>query len=274
MLIASCRGVPEAEKAAPAHAAGASASAAPAAPATALPPLDHVSWLEQLPLADGHRAVIAPPVGAREPRPLIVAVHGAGDRPDWSCGGWRLAASEYAFVVCPEGLKFDAQRFAWDSPNTIRDRVDAAIAAARARFGPYIADGPVVFAGFSQGATLARAALLEKSGRFPAVALAEGGYDLLRDAGFLRQLHDAGTARVMIVCGSDACMRTANRVKSRLTRARIDPVVSGDPLSGHNLNQRMQDALQASWPAFVADLPNWKGFEPYLAERRRNPTKP
>jgi len=240
------------------------ASAARAPGESPLPPLDHVSWLEQLPLADGNHAVIAPPVGAREPRPLIVAVHGAGDRADWACGGWRLAASEYAFVVCPEGLKFDAQRFAWDSPRTIQRRVDAAIDAARARFGPYIARGPLLYAGFSQGATLARDALLEIPGRFTAVALAEGGYELLHDVGFLQKLAAAGTTRLMIVCGSDACFRTANSVKSAVARAGIEPVIAGDPRSGHNLNERMQEALRVRFPEVVAASSNWSKFPDFL----------
>src|SRR5688572_16707083 len=62
-----------------------------APPPPSLPPLTGASWLEELPLSDGSLAYVAPPVGAREPRPLIVAVHGAGDRANWACGGWRLA---------------------------------------------------------------------------------------------------------------------------------------------------------------------------------------
>lgn len=57
-------------------------------------------------------------------------------------------------MVCPQGLKFDSQRFAWDNPSTVADRVQAAIEAARQRFGNYIASGPTIYAGFSQGATL------------------------------------------------------------------------------------------------------------------------
>lgn len=208
-----------------------------------------------------------PPVGAREPRPLIVGVHGAGDRADWACGGWRLGASEYGFVVCPQGLKMDALRFAWDSPRSIERGVASAIAAARARFGPYIADGPTLYVGFSQGATLAGPTLLAERDRFPVVALAEGGYGLLQDPAFLRRLRDNGTSRVMIVCGSAACFRTAQRVAPSLTRAGLETLTAGDPHAGHNLNQAMQEALRAAWPAFVSGLPNWRYFPAYLRAR-------
>jgi predicted esterase len=234
-----------------------------------LPPLGHVSWLERLTLADGNVAYVTPPVGAREPRPLIVAVHGAGDRPEWSCGGWRLAASDYAFVVCPQGLKMDARSFAWDVPHTISERVRAALDAVHARFGAYIAEGPTIYAGFSQGATLASSALVESAGHFPVVVLAEGGYNLIRDPAFLRRLRASGTSRVMLVCGSAVCFQTARNAEPNFFREGIDVLTAGDALSGHNLNQRMQDALHVAWPALVRGLPNWRGFEKYLAVRGR-----
>lgn len=234
-----------------------------------LPPLANVSWVEQLPLEDGRLAYVMPPVGAREPRPLMVGVHGAGDRADWDCGGWRLGASEYPFIVCPQGIKMDALRYGWDSPHTIELRVASALQAVRARFGEYIADGPTLYVAFSQGATLAGPVLLAERDRFPVVVLGEGGYGLLRDAAFLRRLHENGTRRLMIVCGTPACFRTAKSVQPNVERAGIESILGGDPLSGHNLNLQMQTALHAVWPALVRDLPNWSGFPQYLAARAK-----
>ncbi|HET9953528.1 MAG TPA: hypothetical protein VFQ61_03440 [Polyangiaceae bacterium] len=235
-----------------------------------LAPLRDVSWLEPLPLEGGELAYVTPALGAREPRPLMVGVHGAGDRPEWACGGWRLAASEYAFVVCPRGLPMGSQRFAWDAPRTIAERVRLAIQAVKQRYGTHVAEGPTLYVGFSQGATLAEAALLAEPGRFPNVALAEGGYNLLRDAGFLDRLHGQGTSRLLGICGSNACFATLRSAASHVSRAGIEFQVAGDPLSGHNLNQRMQDALQQAWPNFVRGLPNWAGFPAYLERRRRS----
>lgn len=229
-----------------------------AAPAPGLPPLGNVSWIEHLDLPDGKEAYVCPPIGAREPRPLIVAVHGAGDRPEWSCGGWRMVAGEYAFVVCPQGLKMDAQRFAWDSAQTIRKRVPQAIAAARARFGAYISDGPVMYVGFSQGATLAEPTLLDQS--FPVVGLAEGAYGSVRNPAFLRQLKDHGVQRVLLACGTGNCFTTMRAAQPGFARAGLQVVIGGDPKSGHNLNGEMQAGLAKVWPDFVAGLPNWQGF--------------
>jgi hypothetical protein len=114
---------------------------------------------------------------------------------------------------------------------------------------------------------LAGPVLLAERDRFPAVALAEGGYELVRDAAFLGRLHDNGTHRVLLVCGSAACLRTAKSVTPNLLHAGLEAQISADPSAGHNLNQQMQDALHRAWPAFVAGLDNWRGFPEYLAKR-------
>jgi predicted esterase len=247
----------------PAHSTRSMPSAAPpAAPQlSGLPPLSGVAWIEHLELDDGHEAYVCPPSGARERRPLIVAVHGAGDRAEWACGGWRMVAGEYAFVVCPQGLKMDATRFAWDSAETIRRRVTSAIAAARARFGAYIADGPTLYVGFSQGATLAGPTLLDPALSLPFIVLAEGGYGLVQDRTFLGKLKARGVESVLLACGTPACFRSMRAAEPKLSAAGMQALIGGDPRSGHNLNGEMQAGLQKVWPEFIAGLPNWRGFK-------------
>jgi predicted esterase len=172
-----------------------------------------------------------------------------------------MVAGEHAFVVCPQGKKMDATRFGWDSPETMRKRVASAIGAARARFGEYIAEGPTLFVGFSQGATLAGPTLLDPAQSFPFIALAEGGYDLLRDRAFLGKLKARGVESVLLACGTPACFASMRAVEPNLTSAGIQALIGGDPKSGHNLNGEMQAGLQKVWPEFVAGLPNWRGYK-------------
>ena len=279
LVISSCRGstssdaapkgspalaaasAPASAVAAPASAAAASAGPSASVSAPTLPPLFGVAWIEHLELEGGHDAYVCPPIGAREPRPLIVAVHGAGDRAEWSCGGWRMVAGEYAFVVCPQGMKMDAMRFGWDSADTIRRRVASAVTAARARFGEYIAEGPTLYLGFSQGATLAGPTLLDPAQSFPFIALAEGGYGLVRDRTFLGKLKARGVQSVLLACGTPACFTSMRAAEPNLAAAGIQALIGGDPTSGHNLNGEMQAGLQKVWPEFVAGLPNWRGFK-------------
>ena len=172
-----------------------------------------------------------------------------------------MVAGEYAFVVCPQGRKMDSMRFAWDSPETIRKRVASAIAAARARFGEYIAEGPTLYVGFSQGATLAGPTLLDRAQSFPFLALAEGGYGLLQDRAFLTKLKARGVESVLLACGTPGCFATMRAAEPRLSAAGIQALIGGDPASGHNLNGEMQAGLQKVWPGFVAGLPNWRGYK-------------
>ncbi len=263
LALLNCRGSTNSQAAPQISAQPAAAPAPPVAsapPPTSLQPLTGVAWIEHLELDGGHEAYVCPPIGAREPRPLILAVHGAGDRAEWACGGWRMVASEYAFVVCPQGMKMDPQRFAWDSAETIRRRVASAILAARARFNDYIADGPTLYVGFSQGATLAGPTLLDAAQSFPFIALAEGGYALVRDRAFLAKLKARGVESVLLACGTPACFMSMRAAEPKLSAAGIQALIGGDPASGHNLNREMQAGLQKVWPDFVAGLPNWRGF--------------
>jgi predicted esterase len=188
------------------------------------------------------------------PTRLVVGVHGAGDRPDWSCGGWRLASQASVFITCPQGTRMTATTFAWKSSAAIEAGVAHAIDAARARFGRYIDDSPLVYAGFSQGATLAEPLLRKQAARFPIAVLAEGGYQIAHSSAFAAAYRAGGGRRVVLVCGTDGCFRSAAGSRRVLERAGLEVLVVGDPKAGHNLNQEMQRALQAAWPQIVAPL--------------------
>lgn len=220
--------------------------------ATGLPPL-RAEWLERA--GEGaSEVVIMPPLGAVAPARLVIGVHGAGDRPDWACGGWRLGSQVSAFIACPRGSKLGPSTFAWSSSSAIEAGVEHALEVARARFGRYIDGGPLVFAGFSQGATLAEPLLRRQAARFPIAILAEGGYQTVQSAAFAQSYRAGGGRRVVLVCGTPNCFRSSARGKLVLERAGLEVLVVGDPKAGHNLNQELQRALQASWADIVADV--------------------
>lgn len=217
-----------------------------------LPPLQ-ASWLERLGSGD-EEVVVTPPLGATVARPLVVGVHGAGDRPEWSCGGWRLGSLANSFVACPHGSKSSADRYAWASAAQLAARVEVAVTQTRARFGAYVDQGPLIYAGFSQGATLAEPLLLEHAARFPIAILAEGGYALTRSPSFARAFREKGGRRLVLVCGTRACFQNARAARKGLEHAGLQVLVVGDEQAGHNLNERMQKALQSAWPEISAPL--------------------
>ncbi|HEY4106246.1 MAG TPA: hypothetical protein VGM44_20240, partial [Polyangiaceae bacterium] len=70
-----------------------------------LPPLRADAWLTELDVEGFGKAALAVPLGATEPRPIVIALHGAADRPEWACGAWRSIAGPQPFVLCPRGVE-------------------------------------------------------------------------------------------------------------------------------------------------------------------------
>jgi predicted esterase len=235
-------------------------AASPALPArsTALTPLA-ANWLEPLDLGDGASAVVSVPVGATGPRPLVFAVHGAHDRPEWACGGWRLGFKAYPFIVCPRGSAVTRDKYAWANSAAIERVVMKSIDQVRERFGAYVAPAPYAYAGFSQGAMFAEPILVGHAALFKTAILAEGGYPILASAAFARKFKAGGGEAIVIVCGSEPCRRTTQASALRLQAAGLRVFESGDVRSGHNLNQLMQQALERDFPSWFAGDPAWAG---------------
>ncbi len=234
------------------------ATSPPPSPAKALPPLS-ANWLEPLDLGDGASAVVSVPLGATSPRPLVVAVHGAHDRPEWACGGWRLGFQVYPFIVCPRGSPVTRDKYAWANAAAIERVVMKSIEKVRERFGSYVAPPPYVYAGFSQGAIFSEPILVGHAALFKTAVLAEGGYAVLSSADFARKFKAGGGETVVIVCGSPACRRGTQASALKLQAAGLRVFESGDVRSGHNLNQLMQQALERDFASWFADDPAWAG---------------
>lgn len=199
--------------------------------------------------------VVMPPLGTTEPVRLVIAAHGAGDRPDWACGGWRLGSKVSAVLACPQGSKLGTRTFAWPSPQVLEKRVLAALEIAKARYGEYLQPAPFIYAGFSQGATYAEALLTRHASTFPIAILAEGAYRTTENPAFAATYRATGGKRVVLVCGGHACFVSARGAQRVLERAGLEVLVVGDEKAGHNLNGEMQRALQRAWPEITAPLP-------------------
>jgi predicted esterase len=226
----------------------------PAEASKGLPPL-RSNWLVEIAEAK-QTTVVMPPIDAVAPSRLIVAAHGAGDRADWACGGWRLGAQVTAFVACPQGHPMGPMTFAWVSPQQLEERALVTLGTVKARYSDYLAQAPYIFAGFSQGATFAEPFLRKHAAEFPIAILAEGGYRTMSSPSFAAAYRAAGGRRVVLLCGNPTCFVTARSAKKVLERAGLEALVVGDEKAGHNLNGRMQKALQGAWPQIVAPLPS------------------
>ncbi len=240
---------------------------APKAPDAAgiakLPPLTDAVWLETLAMPPGHAAFVSVPLGATEPRPVMIGMHGAGDRPEWACGGYRAATDAFPFIVCPRGVPQGPSapdKFASPGPDRIREDIVSALAALRARFKGYVADGPLLYAGFSLGAIHGAKVIATDGAMFPTALLIEGGYSELTPA-LAHTYAKSGGKRVMLGCGQPGCRASFAPARRALEQAGIDVFMLDANTGRHNLDGPMVQALRDAWPRLVAGDARWDGLK-------------
>jgi hypothetical protein len=260
---------PSTEQSAPAP----EASAPPKDASPGLLPLTEAGWLERLDLPGGDRAFLSVPLGATEPRPVMVAVHGAGDRPEWACGGWRGITDAYPFIVCPDGAPSSRDKRRWSSRVAITRSVDAALPALRRRFGAHVAEGPMVYAAFSQGAHHGAWIVRERAADFPLVTLVEGGHGGTGQPGFAEQFSTGGGKRMLFACSTPGCAGLYKGPRDGLLRAGVEARIFDAGPVGHNLNGEVIAAMKAPFAWLVRDDPRWWGL-PALRDASVGPTPP
>lgn len=250
---------PAAEESSASAEASTSASSASAAP---LPPLP--GFFEALPVAGHPDAWLSLPTGATSKRPIVVVIHGAGDRPDWQCGGWRRATKEYPFIVCPRGAVSardstkDDVRYTLSGGPGLLAYIDGALAALAARYPEYAdTSPPVLLAGFSLGSYEIVPIAIQQASRFPAIVVVEGLTSGLDDAR-ARAYAAAGGKRVLFGCGQRGCENAAKIAVRRIEKSdglEADQVYA--PVD-HTFDPPLEDAIGSKLSWLVQGDPRWK----------------
>lgn len=265
LLLAACRDAPTVatttDAAAPPSTPPPVATVAEdAAPAPLAAP-----WIEKVELPDAGLAFVAPPVGARGPRPIVVAVHGAVDDPGLMCSAWRLIADVHPFVVCPAGTPLGApgegRKYVWGSGEQIAKRVHEALDALIARYPAHVAkDAPIVYAAFSQGANMAGRLLGTEAKRFPRAVFTEGGHRVFEDAELARAYAKGGGERVLFTCSQPGCAPAFASSRMTLERAGVGARVEYSGPHGHSMPPAVRESIHAALPWIVEGLRGWEGY--------------
>lgn len=268
-MVAACKRPHDAREVTDAASAAGSTSAGDAdaggAPA-ALPPLAG-DWAETLALEGGAEANITKPLGATSPRPVIVGVHGAGDRADWSCSEWSAVAGGSAFVVCPHGSP-DARwkgTLVWGSPAAIAKQSARAVEKLKERYGSYVAAGPMIYGAWSHGATLAGPAVEASGGAFGAVVLVEIGHTPVDARATARSFVKAGVRRVVVSCSSLPCRAFAADFRKAAAAVDLPLHVTDVGLRGHWFDDPVIRVLSAELPWLTDGDPRWPTKAPPAA---------
>jgi hypothetical protein len=205
-----------------------------------------------LPVPGFRDAVLVAPTGAAAPRPVLVAVHGMYDRVEPFCAAWSRIAAGWPYVLCPRGqprldagLQADRWTFGWRVRDLDRE-IDAGLKALRERYGEQVADGPVVFAGFSLGAILGADVVLWNPSRYSRAVLVEGGttnWSLTTAKRFARR----GGKKLLFACGQEMCLKETRAGLYWLDVAGVDARTAYAGTIGHTYEGIVAEELTRTW---------------------------
>lgn len=218
---------------------------------------------ERVDVAKGEVAWISVPVGAREPRPVIVGVHGAGDRADRSCSAWRAVVAEHAFVVCPQSNFAHpewANTFVWGSAAAIGAQADRAVEAVRARYGAWMSEGPRIYGGWSQGGSLAAQVVSARRGAYDRVVLVEVGHTTLDADAVAASFVAAGVERSVVACESAKCRSFAQGFERAARRRRLPARLADAGLRHHWFDEPVYRVLAPQMVWLVQDDARFAGL--------------
>ena len=239
-------------------AASSTVSAAPAR----IGPQPLPGTVTDLPIDGFPSAVVSLPTGATTRRPIAIAAHGNYDRPEWQCRSARELLGTRAFVLCPRGTpRGDSPgpkdlRFTYRNNRGLEKEVDAGLAALRSRWPDYVADGPMLWTGFSLGAFMGAMIAVRHPKRFPRLLVTEGSYDAWT-APQVRAFAAGGGQRVLFVCGQRAFAAESRPAVQRLLAAGVASQLLLEPGQGHAYGGKLTELARTKLEWLLAGDPRW-----------------
>ena len=234
-----------------------SCSSRPKHRARVLAPLTAPSWRTELPVKGFGPAMVALPLGATSARPIAVVLHGAHDRAEWQCGSFRGLLGGHVFIVCPEGVVQSAAGgfYGLGSFDDSGAELRAALGALKARFGAYVASGPILLIGYAEGAAVAADLARQEPSFFARVALVNGDSTAFTPSA-TKIYAERGGKRVLFFCLDQACEVEGGERARLLSRAGVPSKVILAKV-GPYLDPPFVDALRSQLPWLVEGDARW-----------------
>ena len=223
----------------------------------ALAPLAAPSWTTQLPVKDFGPATLALPLGATEPRPIVVVLHGARDRAEWQCGSFRGVLGGHVFILCPQGIVQSAEGglYGLGSFDDSVAELRAGLGALKARYGAHVAPSPVLLIGYAEGAAVAADLARQEPSFFARVALVNGDPARVTPSA-AKIFAERGGKRMLFFCAEAEC--DARGVERALLLTRVGLAAKSVKAEvGPYLDQNFTDALRAHVPWLVEGDTRW-----------------
>jgi len=202
-------------------------------------------------------AVVSVPVSTTRPRPIVLALHGNYDRPEWQCSVWSQVVRERAFVLCPRGIPrrgapAAADRWEYASARAMKSEIEAAVTALRGRFGTFVAEGPLVFIGFSLGAGYGAPLVQARPELFPRAVFIEGA-GAAWNVAVAKRFAKSGGKKLILACGQAGCLSQVKALGPALTRAGLDTRTGGSASAGHTYDGPVAQVVSDNWDWFIAE---------------------
>jgi pimeloyl-ACP methyl ester carboxylesterase len=235
---------------------------------------------EQLELVDGDDklGVVSVPLGAREPRPLVIALHGGSDTAERACAAWREITEAYAFVVCPRGWGGNDRRLGWKNAADTSRRITRALEAAKKTFGAWIEETPtIVLAGFSMGAVQVALVARRQPQTYRRIVIGDSAHKPRSALTFAAAWAKGGGERALFLCTTSGCEPSMRAAAKKVAREKAKARLNIAPTQKHGLSEPVVQSVRRDWPWLVEGADGWEGYvapseelpgktEPYEAE--------
>jgi dienelactone hydrolase len=206
---------------------------------------------------------VSVPLGAREPRPIMIALHGGSDRPERACAAWRDVTEAYPFVVCPRGFGGNEARLGWRSSADTAERIARAVSAARRLFGPWIKETKtVVLTGFSMGGSQVARLARGNPGTYPRIVVGDSAHEPRPALTFSPAWASGGGTRAIFLCTTSGCepalRKAARNVAAQNAMARLNIA----PTQVHGLSAPVVQSMRRDWAWLVEGAEGWEAYVP------------
>ena len=234
-----------------------------AAEAGQRPPL--TGFPEELELLEGKEKLgfVSVPLGAREPRPILIAIHGGSERPERACAAWRGVTEAYPFVVCPRGFGGRESALGWRTSADTAERIARAVTATKRLFGAWIKETPsLVLAGFSMGGS--QVALLARGDprTYRRIAVGDSAHDPQPALTFSREWVKGGGERAVFLCSTSGCEPSFRSAARNVAKQKAPARLNIAPTQVHGLSERVVQSMRRDWPWLVEGAPGWETYAP------------
>jgi pimeloyl-ACP methyl ester carboxylesterase len=216
-----------------------------------------------LELLDGDEKLgfVSVPLGTREPRPLVVAIHGGSEKPERACAAGRGVTEAYPFVVCPRGFGGRESALGWRTTSDTSARVARAVAATKALFGTWVKEtSSIVLAGFSMGGS--QVALLARAApqTYRRVAVGDSAHDPRPALTFARGWVKGGGERALFLCTTSGCEPSFRAAARNVAKENAPARLNIAPTQVHGLSEAAVQSMRRDWPWLVEGAEGWSTY--------------